>query len=251
MDWIRSLLLLLFINVLLYSSAWACRPLTVDDCPPIEKGKIGIESGISSLKISDYVSNLTEVTSVKYGIFNNIDVGVDLPYLNFTQNGAPNISGLGDAIVKTKINVVPSEDHFAGLSFTAGAKLSNGDANKGLGSGATDYSINSILTKELDKLSMHLNLGYTMIGQIAGQSLRNVLNYGCAFEAPFIADATLLGEIYGFTNSDPASDLNPLTATLGANKKVISGLTADAGFSVGLNDAAPQNVFMIGLTTEI
>jgi hypothetical protein len=237
--------------VSLSTHAWACRPLTVDDCPPTEKGKIGIESGFSSFKSANYDSNVSEVTSLKYGILDNMDIGIDLPYLNYTQTGAQNVSGLGDATVKAKIKIIPSENNFAGLSFTAGAKLSNGDASKGLGTGVTDYSINSILTKELDKLALHFNLGYTLIGQPAGQTLNNVLNYGCAFESPIIADVTLLGEIYGSTNSDPASNINPLTATLGANKEVIPGLTADAGVSVGLNDAAPQNIIMVGLTAAL
>jgi hypothetical protein len=232
-------------------SAWACRPLTVDDCPPTEKGKIVIESGFSSFKTPNYDRNVSEVTSLKYGILDNMDVGIDLPYLNYTQTGTQNVSGLGDTTVKAKISVLPSEGNFAGLSFTAGAKLTNGNANQGLGTGATDYSVNSILTKELDKIALHLNLGYTITGQPAGQTLRNAVNYGCAFEAPTIAGATLLGEIYGATNPDPASDLNSLTATLGANKEIRPGLTADAGFSVGLNDAAPQNIVMVGFTTQI
>ncbi|MFA4967796.1 MAG: transporter, partial [Candidatus Margulisiibacteriota bacterium] len=229
-----SVFLFLMIIIISYIPAWACLPLTVDDCPPTEKGKVGIETGYSSIKLSNYDGNMTAVTSIKYGLINNVDVGIDLPYLNYTQTGAQNVSGLADATVKTKINIIPLEDHFSGLSLTAGAKLSNGDANKGLGSGATDYSINSILTKELNKLTMHLNLGYTMIGQVAGQTLRNVMNYGWAFESPMLAGINLLGEVYGSTNPDPTADLNPLAATIGANKEVFSGLTADAGLSVGL-----------------
>jgi hypothetical protein len=236
----------------LSAHAWACRPLTIDDCPPTAKGKVGVDTGFSSFKMPNYDSNVSAVTSLKYGILDNMDIGLDLPYLNYTQAGAQNVAGLGDAAVKAKISVIPAEDHFAGLSFTAGAKLSNGDANKGLGTGATDYAVNSILSKELDKFALHFNLGYTVTGQPAGQTLRDVFNYGCAFEAAAVmAGANLLGEIYGSTNPDPASDLNPLTATLGANKEVMPGLTADAGLSVGLNDAAPQNIFMVGLTAEL
>jgi len=246
---IMSLVFLMFI--LFCGTVWACRPLTVDDCPPIDKGKIGIETGISSLKAPDYDSNLTEVTSIKYGLLNNVDIGIDLPYLNYTLTGAQNVAGLGDATIKTKINLIPLENNFAGLSVTAGAKFGSGDANKGLGSGTTDYVINSIFTKESNKIKMHLNFGYTMIGQVAGKTLRNVVNYGWAFELPMFADLNLLGEVYGSTNPDPTSDLNPLVATVGANKEVFSGLTADAGLSVGLNDAAAQNIFMIGLTAEL
>ena len=247
---LRGTTIIFVFSLLLCSSALACRPLTVDDCPPTERGKVGLESGLTSTRSTgtDYLSG---ITTVKYGLLDNLDIGVDLPYLRYIPAGGTAVSGPGDASVKAKIAVIPSTDHFAGLSFTAGAKLNTGDTAQGLGSGATDYSFNSILTKEWTRFALHLNLGYTLTGQTAGQNLRNVVNYGCAFETALAAGTKLLGEVYGATNSDPASAVNPLAATLGANKEVLPGLTADVGWSVGLNDAAPNRILTVGLTGTI
>ena len=235
----------------LSTHAWACRPLFTDDCPPTDQGHFGIETGLLSSNQSGFDQNLQEMTSIKYGLFERADIGIDLPYQSITPSGGSNASGLADVNVKSKIGIIPLNDNNLGVSVGLNAKLANGDSAKGLGSGAVDYSINTIFTKTLPNSLVHLNLGYTFTGQPSGQSLNNVISCGLAGQYNLRDSFRVLGEVFGSTPSDPASNLDLAAAQIGFNWDFNPNLTLDAGYTVGLSDASPKNMITAGLTASI
>lgn len=239
----------LFVILALFASSlpiYACRPLVVDDCPVTEKSIVSIETGISSVRGSSIDGNANETTSLKYGIFNNADIGIDIPY-QFLKQDNSYINGIGDITIKSKINIVDYVKEWAGLSFVLGSKLANGDSEKGLGAGSVDYIVNTIATKALGLGLIHTNLGYTFTDD---KTIRNTWQYGCSFDYPLLSDMHLMGELVGNTNPDISADGDFLATQIGINKS-ISGIVFDVGVSFGFGKASPANVYSLGLTMGI
>jgi len=222
----------------------ACRPLALDDCPPVDKGRVSLESGITSTRGSSSDGTIGETTSIKYGILSGVDVGIDLPYLLLKQTDGSYIQGLGDVTLKSKISVVDYLKSWAGLSFVASSKLSNGDTEKGLGSGFNDYGVNVITTKAFGESLIHANIGYLITGDA---SLRNSWQYGCSCDYPAMNGIHLMGEIVGGTNPDAAAEGDLLSTQVGIYKS-IGGIIVDAGVNFGLSSANPANVYTMGVT---
>ncbi|MHB9155761.1 MAG: hypothetical protein ACYC5N_08760 [Endomicrobiales bacterium] len=230
----------LAVTLMCFSPLQACRPLALDDCPPVDKGRISSESGIASS--SD--GNICEITSIKYGIVRGVDIGIDMPYLLLKQSDGSYTQGIGDVTLKTKINAVDYLKSWAGLSFVVGSKLSNGDTEKGLGSGFNDYGVNAITTKTLGESLIHANIGYSITGD---NSLRNSWQYGCSCDYPAMKGIHLVGEIIGGTNPDANAEGDILSTQIGLYKN-IGGIVFDAGVNFGLSNASLANVYAMGLT---
>lgn len=241
-----------FIAVLLFMTipVFACRPLATDDCFTVSKGSMLLESGVAGATVTGFDQTMNWVTSFKYGLFDNMDVGIDIPIVSIIPKNGDNSVGFSDLVLKTKINIIPLENHFASVAMVFGSKLANGNANSGLGSGATDFFVSSIFTKDLKNSKIHVNLGYSLIGKPAGSTLKDIIGYGISYEYLGIENVGILGEIYGNTNSDPTVSINPLELLIGGNMKIQPGIIADVGVAFGLSDVSPKNRYTIGLTVE-
>lgn len=222
----------------------ACRPLALDDCPPVEKGRISLESGITSTQGPSSDQSMNETTSLKYGIADGADAGIDIPYLLLKQADGSYAQGIGDVTLKSKVSMIDHLSSWAGLSCVIAGKLSNGDPAKGLGSGFVDYGITAITTKALGESLIHANIGYTVTGD---SSLRNSWQYGCSCLFPVAKGLHLAGEIIGGTNPDPGDGRGLLSTQVGFCRE-IGGIILDAGMNFGLSDANPANVITLGIT---
>jgi hypothetical protein len=230
----------------LASPAFACRPLTTDDCPVIDQGKFQIESGSSTYSYNS-VDTISLMNTFTYGVTPNAQIAVDVPYTQITGAGNK-LSGLSDVNIKTKIQVVVADDHLFGVSVLLGSKLNNGDDNQGLGTGQIDLFANSIITRATNFGAIHLNLGYTSLGQPSNSPRLSQLNYGVAMEYNLPAGSKLLSEISGaaIQNAD-----GPLQFTLGINKNLADQFVLDGGAIFGLSPASPNKIYALGLTVLI
>jgi len=247
----RKLYILLLLFIFLMKPAFAARPLLTDDSEPVANGKILIESGFIDQKNKelDYSSYLT--TSIKYGISNSMDIGIDIPYLNLKKNDADPVAGFSDFVIKSKINILSPEDYFIGIALCLGTKLSNSSYEKGFGSGNADYFANIIFTKLFGDHKLHFNIGYTLVGDIPSQDFNNLVNYDLALEYKLIETIYLVGEITGSNHANRLIYSHPLLAILGANWKISPTFTLDIGYGFGLNDASLKNYSTMGVTIGI
>ena len=218
------------------SSAFAARPLSVDDAATVDRGSWEIEEGYEldqPRNGGDSSGNFG--TSVKYGLLNNLDVGIEFPY------SASDPSGVGDAVVKGKLALTDK------LALGINVKLTNADADSGLGSGYADYGLNGIFTTQLGAAETSLNVGYTVVGQDGGASPdTNELSYGAAVVYPLSEKANFMGEICG--SSVPSQAPDPLDALLGINFGFNDLFTIDGGISLGLTDASSKYRATVGST---
>jgi hypothetical protein len=141
------------------SPAFAARPLTTDDAGTVEKGEFQLETGFDFARQENHDKELGPSMTLTYGIFERMDVGIGSGYLFVYPAEDKNENGFADTELKLKYRWIDEKDWRPAFATTGTIKFPTASESKGLGSGKTDLSINTILTKDLSKrLVLHLNL---------------------------------------------------------------------------------------------
>ena len=83
---------------------------------------------------------------------------------------------------------------------------------EGLGSGQTDYDLTWLLSKSLgDRANIHLNLGYSWLGETPDEDWGNLIHYGVAADYELFDSFQVIGEVFGeheFKEDDSALQVN-------------------------------------------
>jgi hypothetical protein len=143
--------------------------------------------------------------------FNNYSVDFVLPYLRQTGPGRliviagrrpivvigpdQKASGMGDVTGGITRYVLNEEDHYVDLDAGAVVKFATASADKGLGSGKYDYSLQASLGRSFAGLVTTLTGGYTFVGKPANQGFHNAF-YGSFDLSYHLTKAISLGFTY-------------------------------------------------------
>src|SRR5262249_60104936 len=89
---------------------------------------------------------------IQYGLLQGVEVNVDFPLIairNESGSGRPSVFGLGDVDFAVKWKLLEEAPDGARPAFTVNGavEFATGNESKQLGSGLTDYSINTIVQK--------------------------------------------------------------------------------------------------------
>lgn len=254
---IFALFLVAYISISTPNLAFAHRPLTTQYANPESVHKIKLESGIkyTNFPHGDEAYNLD--IEVNYGVINNLDVGVEVPYVFWRPDGVGDTDTVGDMILKSRLLFLKGrEGNPISLTIQPFFKIPTAESNKeilesGLSTGETDFGFVFIATREMSPLLIaHMNLGYVFINRPSfGPDYENVFSFKIAIEYVTDKDIELVGELSGETNKNPAED-DPFSMLLGARYKMKDGVLLDAGFSAGLSDSSPDSTATIGLTLD-
>jgi hypothetical protein len=198
----------------------------------------------------------TAVVFASYGLTDRLDVGVALPFVRveidadvfagldrlsrtnpfihtfvanqdvattrLVQSGSA--SGLGDVVLRTKLNLVASPG--GGLALGADLRLPTGDGEELLGTGATQVKPYLIYSGDYGRVSPHVNLGYTFSsGELAS---------GVGFELP---DDSFAETVFRGRAAPPPTNLS-----------VPDEINYAAGLSVALTPRATLSLDAIGRT---
>jgi hypothetical protein len=132
------------------------------------------------------------------------------------------------------------------FAITGGLKIPTASDSKGLGSGKTDFGINTIFTKNLSKRwVLHLNSGYTFIGE---NGKKNEFNYSGAAQFILSDQWALVGELVGVNNFNGHKSGDPFSGLVGTYYSLSDNFVLDAGVEIGMNKAAPDYRLTAGLT---
>jgi len=107
---------------------------------------------------------------------------------------------LDGAEVGVKFALLKEKENFPAVSLTFSS-----------GFGASEYALNGILTKEMGKLVVHLNLGHVATGEVTE---KGVTTYSGAIELPLGERLVLVGEIVGEADAYSSTE-DPLEGLLG------------------------------------
>lgn len=214
--------------------------------------------GYEYASISKSADRQTVLFELTHGLINNLDFEVEVPVI-FADKNDDSESGLGDLYLKSKVRFLKGrEANPLSLSGQLAIKFPTCDKDKksieGLTPGCTgevDVGLMGIASKEFKPVTVHLNLGYTFVGNPPGPTppLGNVFSYDLAFEYETrLRGLDLMIELMGEANRNiPYSGQNPLAFFYGAAYEIVQNLGIDGGFSVGLTEGSPDYTITVGL----
>ena len=250
----RLVLLSLFFSVPTYAAA----PLITDDTGTQGKGKYQIELDYSA-GVSTTDSGQELATTLAFGIADNVDVIVGLPYdwSPFTEEGRPIAiqQGISDTSVEIKWRFLDnSKENGMSLALKSGVTLPTGNAKRGLGTGEISEGVMLIATKEWQHGAFHCNIGYTNTPyslEEDSEVLRSSLwHASIATEINMMKNLRSVADIGIDTDTVKASNTHPVYIIGGLIYSVNKHLDLDIGFKGGLNNTAPQATFLAGMTTK-
>jgi hypothetical protein len=225
---------------------FAGRPLSTDDVWTVEKGRFQLETGFDFTRQDNHDWEISPSLTLSYGLLEKMDIGIRSSYLFVLPKAGENENGLGDTEIKLKYRLAEEKGWMPAFAISGKVKIPTASESRGLGSGNTDFGLNTILTKNLSKrFALHLNLGYTFIGE---NGENNELNYSGALQFVLSDKWALVGEIVGVKNFSGLEGDNPLSGLFGTYYLITENITWDAGVEIGMNKAAPDFRLTTGLT---
>lgn len=237
-----GLVLILFV-ILTCINSYAARPLSTEDTGTVDAGHLEIELGYEFSKMDSKEHTLSFVST--FGILQNLDASIEAPYLFIKNKNEDDENGFGDLEMGVKLRLLEEKGNIPSLALKFKIKTDTGDESKRIGSDNVDYQINSILSKNFTKNTLHLNIGYTFIGEISSD---DVFNYSFALENPVNDKLNLVGELSAETTFEGGFDDNPFEVLLGFNYALPDISVIDAGISIGLSNASPDYKITSGIT---
>lgn len=246
---------------------FASRPLTTQSAYPEKVHRVKLETGIRAVNFphGDESNNLD--IEANYGVINNLDVGIEIPYVFWRPRGAKKIDNLGDMILKSRLLFlkgregnpisltiqpffkIPTPENDRKILMSGGGCGEEDDCS-GFSTGETDFGFVFIATREMSQsLSAHMNIGYTFINKPSwGSEYENVFSFKVAVDYSADEEIDIVGEVTGETNKNPHSP-DFFSILLGTRYRIMEGVLLDAGFSVGISDASPDYA-TVGLTMD-
>lgn len=221
-----SLILFFMVNTL----SFAGRPLKTEDAEVIGKGEWEFEIGYNFIKNNDKTKNEDFEISFKTGIFNRCELGIGIPYV--IKDFDEKVNEFRNFELKSKISILKKNSIGLGVSFSFTPDGDEGD---------TRYSYGLILSKEIKRSNLHLNLGRFSL-KTSGKN-EYFLSYSGAIEFEMSDKLNFCCEIVGEKNGEDILEM-----LLGINYKLNKNLIFDLGLGFGLNDYSPDWRLTTGLT---
>jgi len=263
-------ILLKFFLLLLLCSLWRVMPLHAqlpfytDDSEVTEPGTLHFEffNEYDGLQSSQY-PNLRQNTvngKVNYGLPYGLELDVDAPYLSIDRAARMQGStGVGDTDmgVKWRIRKAATGSSLPALAASLYIEVPTGDVREQLGSGLTDYWLNSIAQEyPTDKTRLTANFGFlfagnTSTGVIGIQTSHgHVYTGGLSLLHDLSPKLTLGGEVYGGLADTSGLGRDQLQGLVGGQYALTSRLSLAFGLLGGKYEASPQIGGQFGLAID-
>ena len=223
----RLLLLILF--TVSAAPLTAQMPFYTDNADVTNQGTLHFEiynelDDLQSALYPDLRQNTTNF-KVNYGLPRNLELDFDIPYLAIHRAiSSQNSSGNGDSDMGIKWNFfkAPHPRRTPSLSASLYIEFPTGDERQSLGSGLTDYALNSIAQEAIsDKTRVNANFGFlfagnTSTGVLGIQTTRgHVFTAGLSLQHDFSSRLTLGVETYGAIDNNNGLGKDQFQALLG------------------------------------
>lgn len=253
-----SFFLLFTIYFSLFTVSFASHPLITDDTGTQGKGKFQLEINGETSYDKEKESGITvketgseAAAVVSYGVLDNLDVVVGLPYQwNKTKEDSDVVSG-EDGISDMSLEVKWMFYEKDGLSFALkpGVTLPTGDDGKGLGTGRMTYSMFFITTKEIEPWAFHFNAGYIRNENKADER-KDIWHASLASTVAVMKDTQLVANVGAERNPDKSSTVDPAFILVGLIYSVSENFDIDFGVKFGLNKPETDRTLLAGMTVR-
>ncbi len=232
-------------------SAFAGRPLAIDDADPADVGQFEFEAGAayehdSDCKHWDFPFGLT------YGVIRSVEIGVGFggqfeERTERLEDGGAECTrehGIGDLTLGAKWQFLESCPLGARHAIVPSVKFPTADDDKELGSGKTDYDLTWVASRSIgEKAGIHLNVGYSWIGGPDD----DVMHYGMAADYQILDAVQWVGEV--FAEQEMSSEADTIVQyNTGFRWNPIESLTLDIAGGSKISGDAPDFTATAGLT---
>ncbi|MFQ5949694.1 MAG: transporter [Nitrospiria bacterium] len=234
---------------------FAQRPfLLTESAVPVEKGSYRFEAGFTRHRFGSGIRGTTLTVSLRYGLIQNLEIDLEVPYLFFKKRGGNTEDQFGDILLKTKVRFL--KGRVANPLSIAGIleiKFPSADREPNFRpetTGEADVGLWGIASKEFMQATAHINFGYILVGNPAFGNKPDQIRYAIGLENElWEGSTTLFGELSGTNDvgSDaPSNDTLVVVGGFSYHADLDLDLDASAGF--GLTDDSADYVISAGLT---
>ncbi|MDP3285877.1 MAG: transporter [Desulfobacterales bacterium] len=258
---ISNLAKAILIVVVMTGTAFGAHPLITDDTGTNGRGKFQVEltgefaydkekSGGITVKEKGYEAGV----AVSAGLLDTLDIVCGIPYQwNRTEEDGAIVSdedGISDIGLELKWRFFEQND----LSFALkpGITIPSGDEDTGLGTGKVCYGATFIATKEIDPLTLHINLGYThndyKLKADEESSEKDLWHISLAGVYEVSDNLQVVVNIGVERNPDKESGTDPSFVLIGLIYSITPDLDVDLGFKAGLSGTETDAALLTGLT---
>lgn len=183
---------------------WAGPPFITDDPEPVEyqHSEMYIASSQTNSKSGSTVSPMVEYN---YGVLPNLQLSITVPYVFSNPAGQGNQQGLGDLTLGAKYRFIQETDSLPMMAVYPTVITANGNANKGLGNGATQIFIPVWIQKSWGDWQSYGGGGYWIN---KAPTAHNSWYFGWELQKNISERLTIGGEIFHETTQFPTDAAN-------------------------------------------
>jgi hypothetical protein len=250
------------------------RPLVTEDPEPIGAGRVLVEGGVDFAHDQVYPAsglrgNLWRVPTIglSFGISSIAEFQIDgglHDVLSITGRDpraalASEVTATGtstsdveDAIVATKIRLIPEGPSRPAVAIRFATKLPNASNESGLGTDTMDFYGSLLAAKTIQSVRVVLNIGGAILSDpIRGDEQNDELTYGVSFARALSAATEVVGEVNGRVStraSDPFPGTESRSLMKFGGRYTRGPVRFDAGVYFGLTSVDPTLGFTAGFT---
>jgi hypothetical protein len=252
---VTRILLTMVMTILMTGTSFAAHPLITDDTGTQGKGKFLCEVNSEFIYDKESEGGVTTketggeiATLFSYGITDNIDIVLGLPYQWFRMKEDREMNskenGISDASLELKWRFFEKD----GLSFALkpGITLPTGNEKRGLGTGKVSYGIFFITTKEMKPWAFDLNLGYIR-NENKIDERKDIWHASLASEVEVIKNLKAVANIGIERNSEKESNRHPAFILGGIIYSISENFDIDFGIKKGLNKPETDYAILAGI----
>lgn len=203
----------------------------------------------------------TQTVKFSVGALQNCEIGLDFPLIaifNASNSGLGTPIGIGDTDFSIKYNFHKEHEGSNWPAFAVSLNIEppTGDSRKQLGSGLTDYYLNSIFQKTLSpKYTLRINAGATfagntLTGAVGIKARGTIITGGASLVRQFTKRLDLGVEIYGGYTASEKLGRGELQQQLGGNYLIRRNLSIDFGVIAGQAVGSPHYGFQLGFSKD-
>jgi hypothetical protein len=232
---IAAALLLLF-----PTAARANLPLQTEDAYPAEKGHWEVESAWDQQRWANGDKDDIFLVTNNYGVTDRLELSIDTPYLVHSPSGGKETSGNGDVNLVTKLQLIPEANGHPAFLIRTSAKLSNGDAGRGLGTGTIDYASSLVASRDLGFAVFHAQAGLFLIQPHTIERAQTAHFFGAAADWKLADKLRWVMEINGARRVARDGQPDPLAVFTGVVFRATENDSLDVGARRGLSISSPR-----------
>lgn len=229
---------------------FAAHPLITDDTGTQGEGKFQMEANVqySHHGHPGITENSLELeTIISYGVMDDVDLVVSVPYqhVRSKQYGSRNTeAGISDVSLEVKWRFF--EDSGWSLALKPGVTVPTGEQDNGLGLGRFSPHIFFIITRDMEPMAFHLNLG-CMRNENRLDERTDLWHASLTSEWEIVKDLKAVANIGAEHNSVKDSATPPAFILGGFICSLTENLDVDVGLKAGLTRSELEYSILAGV----